>query len=178
MYYVLYITHFRQSFFQSQTRMQGSDIRCAKVHSCYSYHVNAHALESSRTRLHRSSGCARLYRDNQVEIYILPLMTECNMLRSNGRKFLSVFIVTESHRTVRGCHTRAQCRLCSALSHRSHDQTELHVRLDRFVFSTLPSRGLIASPRARKSTPRRFAQRATVVVYSSTYIGIDGRVIG
>lgn len=77
-------------------------------------HVNIHA--------HRDSPLVLVYRDNQVEIYILPLMTECNMLHSNGRKFLSVFIVTESHRTVRGCHTRAQCRLCSSvLSRRSHD---------------------------------------------------------
>jgi len=39
-----------------------------------------------------------------MEIYVLFLMIECNMLHSNGRKFLSVFIVTESHRTVCGCH--------------------------------------------------------------------------
>lgn len=39
-------------------------------------HVNIHA--------HRDSPLVLVYRDNQVEIYILPLMTECNMLHSNG----------------------------------------------------------------------------------------------
>lgn len=102
-------------------------------------HVNIHA--------HRDSPLVLVYRDNQVEIYILPLMTECNMLHSNGRKFLSVFIVTESHRTVRGCHTRAQCRLCSSvLSRRSHDhgvsRPARSLRLLDDVF--LPSRGLLS----------------------------------